>query len=167
MAQPDGVDQIAPFADESIVAAVSFAESPLQENGARRVFAAVLLDPAAPAVVAERVGLDLRRTMRVLGSLAASGLVESHDGTWSVVTARLTVTIDRADLPAGTPIPRRAAARDAFLRRAAELFEPGAPYPEVQVNRILAEVNPDFAALRRYLVEAQLLSRSNGIYVRG
>jgi hypothetical protein len=39
-------------------------------------------------------------------------------------------------------------------------------YPEAQVNERLAGLNPDFAALRRYLVEEGLLSRSNGIYRR-
>ena len=39
-------------------------------------------------------------------------------------------------------------------------------YPEKEVNMRLALIHLDVAALRRYLIEAQLMSRSNGIYRR-
>jgi hypothetical protein len=39
-------------------------------------------------------------------------------------------------------------------------------YPEKEVNMRLALIHPDVAALRRYLVDAKLMSRANGIYRR-
>jgi hypothetical protein len=52
----------------------------------------------------------------------------------------------------------------------AQRFEPGVKYPEARVNQILGEVHPDFAALRRYLVENGFLDRadsdSNWVYWR-
>ncbi len=39
-------------------------------------------------------------------------------------------------------------------------------YPESEVNMRLALVHPDVAALRRYLVDAGLMTRSNGVYRR-
>jgi hypothetical protein len=39
-------------------------------------------------------------------------------------------------------------------------------YPEKEVNMRLALVHPDVAALRRYLVDAGLMTRSQGIYRR-
>ena len=52
----------------------------------------------------------------------------------------------------------------------AQRFEPGQRYPEARVNEILGEFHPDFAALRRYLVENGFLDRadqdSNWVYWR-
>ena len=39
-------------------------------------------------------------------------------------------------------------------------------YPEKDVNMRLALVHPDVAALRRYLVDSGLMTRTNGIYRR-
>ena len=39
-------------------------------------------------------------------------------------------------------------------------------YPEARVNEILGEVHPDFAALRRYLVENSFLDRADNVYWR-
>lgn len=54
----------------------------------------------------------------------------------------------------------------AFLQEAADLFEAGRPYPEPEVNERLKQLNPDFAALRRYLVEEGLMARAGGLYRR-
>jgi len=45
-------------------------------------------------------------------------------------------------------------------------FEPGVKYPENQVNQILRRFHEDTAALRRYMVDNQLLARERGIYWR-
>lgn len=52
------------------------------------------------------------------------------------------------------------------LRRLAQSFEPGQEYSEKQVNEILKGFYPDFATLRRYLVDYSLLTREKGIYRR-
>ena len=48
----------------------------------------------------------------------------------------------------------------------AQRFEPGRHYSEAAVNRIIAAVHPDTAALRRYLVDEGILARDRGEYWR-
>ena len=48
----------------------------------------------------------------------------------------------------------------------AQRFEPGVRYPETEVNDILAAFHPDYAALRRYLVDNGFLDRADNMYWR-
>lgn len=52
----------------------------------------------------------------------------------------------------------------AVLRHIAQAFEAGKRYPEKEVNAILKRFNPDTPALRRNLVDHQLLAREQGEY---
>ena len=53
------------------------------------------------------------------------------------------------------------------LDQVAQAFEPGRRYPEQAVNEILKAVYDDHAALRRYLIDESLLSRTpDGTYWR-
>lgn len=63
-------------------------------------------------------------------------------------------------------MPRGGRKRQIVLEHVVQLFEPGVRYPEVEVNLTLRRVWPDVAALRRYLVDAGLLSRADGQYWR-
>jgi hypothetical protein len=63
-------------------------------------------------------------------------------------------------------MPARQGKRLVILRWLVERFEPGVSYPERQVNEILQQVDPDYAMLRRYLVDAGLMQRDQGIYWR-
>jgi hypothetical protein len=63
-------------------------------------------------------------------------------------------------------MPRGGRKRRIVLEHLAQRFEPGRRYSEVEVNGVLREVWADFAALRRYLVDAALLDRSAGEYWR-
>ena len=63
-------------------------------------------------------------------------------------------------------IPAQRKKRLAVLRYLAEQFKPGERYPESDVNWILGRFHPDFAALRRYLVDEELLSRRDSVYWR-
>jgi hypothetical protein len=64
-------------------------------------------------------------------------------------------------------IPARQGKRLVILRELRErCFAEDRDYPEKEVNMRLALVHPDVAALRRYLVDAELMSRSKGIYRR-
>jgi hypothetical protein len=64
-------------------------------------------------------------------------------------------------------IPARQGKRLFVLHELRErCFAEDRDYPEKEVNMRLALVHPDVAALRRYLVDAGLMSRSNGIYRR-
>ena len=64
-------------------------------------------------------------------------------------------------------IPAKRAARLLLLDQVAQAFEPGNRYSEIAVNDILKSVYDDHAALRRYLVDEELLSRTpDGTYWR-
>ena len=64
-------------------------------------------------------------------------------------------------------MPRPGVKRQIALEHIVSLFEPGARYTEVDVNLVLRQVwAADVPALRRYLVDAQLLDRADGQYWR-
>lgn len=65
-----------------------------------------------------------------------------------------------------TTIPARRGRRRVILDHLAGLFEPGRTYAEAEVNAVLREFHEDTAALRRYMVEEELLSRREGRYWR-
>lgn len=46
----------------------------------------------------------------------------------------------------------------------AELFDTGISYPEKQVNERLVQAHPDYAEMRRLLVDCGFMTRSRGIY---
>ncbi|MDF1595007.1 MAG: DUF2087 domain-containing protein [Acidimicrobiia bacterium] len=65
-----------------------------------------------------------------------------------------------------TSIPTNRSKRLVVLDRLATEFEPGLRYTERHVNLILKSFHPDFAALRRYLVDDGFLTRADGVYWR-
>lgn len=63
-------------------------------------------------------------------------------------------------------IPAQRKKRLAVLRWLVEEFQPGRRYPEAEVNRIISRRHPDFATLRRFMVDEELMQRRSGIYWR-
>jgi hypothetical protein len=63
-------------------------------------------------------------------------------------------------------MPARMAKRRLLLNEVAQAFEPGVRYPEREVNDLLTAIHPDWAALRRYLVDEGFLDRAEGMYWR-
>ncbi len=63
-------------------------------------------------------------------------------------------------------IPARLGKRRRVLDWLAQQFEPGKVYPEATVNVVLGRFHPDFAALRRYLVDEGFMERRGGFYWR-
>ena len=63
-------------------------------------------------------------------------------------------------------IPSKQSTLHVVLDHLAQSFEPGRHYPEKEVNEILERFHPDYAALRRYLVEGQFLTREDSVYWR-
>lgn len=63
-------------------------------------------------------------------------------------------------------IPAKASHRLIVLRRLVGEFSEGASYTEREVNEVLRAFHPDVAALRRYLVDENLMVRADGIYRR-
>ncbi len=65
-----------------------------------------------------------------------------------------------------THLPVQFSKRMLVLRWLVEQFDPGREYSEREVNDLLTGHGEDHATLRRYLVDAGLLERSQGIYRR-
>jgi hypothetical protein len=63
-------------------------------------------------------------------------------------------------------MPARRSRRLLLLTEMAQAFEPGVRYPERVVNEVLSAMHPDYAALRRYLVDEEMLDRGEGEYWR-
>jgi hypothetical protein len=63
-------------------------------------------------------------------------------------------------------VPAARAKRRVILEHLAACFEPGVKYPEKAVDVILRAWYSDYASLRRYLVDEELLGRENGVYWR-
>jgi len=63
-------------------------------------------------------------------------------------------------------IPTKHAKLLVVLDHMAQSFEPGRSYPEAEVNAIIERFHPDYAALRRHLVDNQFLTREDAVYWR-
>jgi hypothetical protein len=63
-------------------------------------------------------------------------------------------------------MPAKWSKRMVVLDYLSQLFEPGVRYPEAEVSALLRAFHPDYAMLRRYLVDEGFLARSEGIYWR-
>ncbi len=52
------------------------------------------------------------------------------------------------------------------LRWLADRFEFDRRYPEKELNELIKQYHPDYASLRRYMIDEKLMARENGIYWR-
>lgn len=161
----------------------------LAEPARLRVVAALALGATTPAAVAKATGLDPRDVVAALRRLESGGLVgDAADGGLRLHEERFTeaaraLAPERPAEPAADPATAavlRAFVRDGritafpgvrgkrrlLLEHVATVFEPGVRYPEREVNAMLRAWHDDHAALRRYLVDAQLLAREDGVYWR-
>jgi len=164
----------------------------LADEDRRRVFAALVLGADDAETVREQSGLDARAAGRALQRLLDSGLViRGDDGALFVLGEAFALAAraeaereprvdEHADAPADVARVLRAFVRDGRLlsipsvhaKRLVVLdwlvqrFEPGRRYSEAMVNLMLGQAHPDTAALRRYLVDEDMLSRDHGQYWR-
>ncbi len=141
----------------------------------------------------EATGQDRRAVLETLGVLAVEGLAaKDDDGCWRLLDDGLIGVADQLPRPpppadrvffgmttdegevlarytAGnrlTEIPSRRAHRLVVLERLALEFDPGARYDEPHVNGVLSLWHPDYAALRRALVDEGFMDRAGGQYWR-
>jgi hypothetical protein len=102
------------------------------------------------------------------GSGRADNMVMPDLDPASVIEAiaadqRLRVFIRRGRIQT---MPAKQSRRRLLLDKIAQGFEPGVRYPERRVSEFLGAMYADYAALRRYLVDEELLSRAGGEYWR-
>jgi hypothetical protein len=136
--------------------------------------------------------LPEREVLGVLGTLVSTPFVEADGARYRLRADRLRglaaglrpqADVDRSVLSGMTSdeqivlrrffdgtrlthIPPARAKRHIVLERLALDFEPGVVYPEATVNEILAARHPDYASLRRHLVDEGFLDRDHGRYWR-
>src|SRR6185295_9504477 len=166
----------------------------LADDDRLRTVAALVLGsgPATVSEVAAATGIDLRRTAKALTRLAGAGLVDQTGDSYVLRPERFREALDslgRSEDTADTPHSGRGPESDRILRIflrdgrlvqipavhskrlvvldwLASMFEPGQAYAEKEVNEIIGRVHPDYAALRRYLVDDEFLHRRDGFYWR-
>ena len=164
----------------------------LADSDRRAVFAALVLGATDLDSVRRRSGLETRPALRALQRLIDAGLVvEGHDGSVHLLGESFALAAraeadrePRPDEHRGEPvevarvlrafvrdgrlvsIPAVHAKRLVVLDWLSQRFEPGRRYSEEMVNLILVQVHSDTAALRRYLVDDDFLTRDDGVYWR-
>jgi hypothetical protein len=165
----------------------------LADDDRLRVVAALVLHdgPASTADLAQAAGLDVRRAAKALSRLAGAGIVDQSGDAYELRPDAFRLALESLGRPEPPPSPDSRLGGDAdrvlrvFVRDGkltqipavhskrlvvldwlAGLFEPGRAYPETEVNETLGTVHPDYAALRRYLVDEEFLHRRDGFYWR-
>jgi hypothetical protein len=146
--------------------------------------------PVVAEAVATDLGVRVDRVVRAIGALRSAGLLDADNrlvpeslteiaralpaaepaarevlaGVWSEEeTAVLSSFFEGSRLKS---IPAARSKRVVVLERIAQEFEPGVRYDERTVNRVVQVFHPDYASLRRYLVDEGLLTRADGVYWR-
>ena len=164
----------------------------LADDDRRRAVAALVLGATSLDGVQADTGLSVRSAARAVQRLVDAGLViRGDDGTLHLLgeafalaaraeAERAPRSSEHDDEPENvarvlrvfvrdgrlTSIPTVQAKRLVVLDWIAQRFEPGRRYPEATVNLMLAAVHPDTAALRRYLVDEEIMGRDHGEYWR-
>jgi hypothetical protein len=153
-------------------------------------FAAVVLGASSPSEVAERSGLPARDVVSALRRLEQGGLVSTVEGRLVASVTVFKDAIREYGVPPAAEEPldpdrEKAAVLRTFIRdgqllqvpvargkrrvvleHIAACFEPGVKYPERAVDAILRGWYGDYASLRRYLIDEDLMTREQGIYWR-
>lgn len=94
----------------------------------------------------------------------AGSLGEPVPGPWSEDEARILGRFFDGDRL--IEIPSSRSKRLLVLEKIALAFEPGRRYPERDVNFTIQLVHPDYAAIRRYMIDEGLMDRADGAYWR-
>jgi hypothetical protein len=114
----------------------------------------------------ENLSLDRSVLRAVAGSLPREEPVSSEvlEGPWTREERQI---LGRYFVGSRlTEIPMSRAARTVVLERLASEFEVGLRYSEKEVNSTIQTFHPDYAALRRYMVDEGFLTRAEGSYWR-
>ncbi len=162
----------------------------LAEPERLRVFAAVVLGADAPSAVARQTDLPARSVAAALRRLEQGGLVSVVEGKLVGVLGvfKDAVRSQRPEAAKAEPfdpdrqrdqvlrafivdgrlvqMPAARGKRRVVLEHIVASFEPGVRYAERTVDQVLRDFHPDYASLRRYLVDEDLMAREAGEYWR-
>jgi hypothetical protein len=160
----------------------------LAEEERLRVFAALVLGVGDMEAVGRAAGLSAREVGKALLKLREAGLVDGMEVRGEVIKAaargeseaaeefgyadQRVENVVRTFVKGGrlAGMPAHDAKRRLVLEHVVQSFEPGVRYPEKEVDVVLRAWceggGVDFVTVRRYLVDADLLSREGGEYWR-
>lgn len=155
------------------------------------ILGASVVAPVDAERIAGQLGIRHREALEAIGKLKASGLLTT-DGKLDHIVLR-DIAANLPQMPPPDPsvaggdlwseeetqvlsrffsgdrlveIPGSHAKRRVVMERLAMEFEPGLRYQEPEVNFTLQLWHPDYAALRRYLVDEGFMDRADGAYWR-
>ena len=166
----------------------------LAEPARLKVYAAIVLGARTPGEIVERTELDVRDVAVALRKLSEGGLVELRrdaavpvEGVFGALarsTVRSVPVEDHGYADARAEgvlrvfvrggrllgLPASRGRRKVVLEHLVQSFEPGVDYPESEVNAVLTEWTAggrvDHVTVRRYLIDEDLLKRTDGVYRR-
>ncbi|MFI7614447.1 DUF2087 domain-containing protein [Nonomuraea terrae] len=157
----------------------------MNDEGIRRVLGLLYQDETLRTFAALVLGEAGDLPPKALRKLEAGGLAARDDGgTWRATPERFRELLRAHAEPAEELSPEERVLRTflvdgrlttttmrrdkrlVVLRYISRVFEPGVRYPEKDVNVALRAFHDDYAALRRYLVDEDLLSREGNVYWR-
>jgi hypothetical protein len=153
----------------------------LAEPDRLKALAAVALGANSLPDVADYAGLDPKTAAKAVSRLVAGGLLEGGGGNGYRVRQETLREAARPPADESEPaeesgnevlrrfvhkgrllaMPAAHSKRLVVLDHLAGLFEPGRRYPEPEVNELLGRYHPDYAMLRRYLVDDGFLDRAD------
>jgi len=144
-----------------------------------RILAAVSLGANTVDKIVAMTGYDSPAILKAILKLETASLVEKKErfgyifNIQALREANRSLPQNAVKKPAATSLERfmkqgklvtyPKAPKDQLLvlEHIIELFEYGRPYPEKEVNEKIKTVNPDYAAMRRYLFDGGFLSREH------
>jgi hypothetical protein len=157
----------------------------VQDEEIRRTIGLLAQEDTLRAFAALVLGAENDSSAEVLERLERGGLaVRQADGSWQARPERFREVLKATAVP--TPklspeekvlqtflaggrlreMPMKREKRRIVLEYIVRVFEPGVRYAEKDVNVALRAFHDDYAALRRYLIDEDLLSREDNVYWR-
>lgn len=148
------------------------------------------LGPVDADRLAGTLGVDRREVLEAVGRLRGAGLLDDGlqldrgalravaealpridppgevvtEGEWTAEEAGILARFFSGSRL--TRIPSQRSKRLVVLERLVQEFEPGLRYSERQVDLALQVFHPDYASLRRHLVDEAMMTRADGTYWR-
>ncbi len=156
----------------------------MAQEDARTALAALVLGARTEEDVPRVAGLAARRARSALARIVDAGVAAREGERYALVPASFRDALDAASRRARADervvegvrqffrggrlvsIPAARSKRLLVLKFLAERFAPGQLYAEKEVNETLRELHPDYASLRRYLIDEGFMDRRQGRYWR-
>lgn len=146
--------------------------------------------PVRISDLADRLAVDRKQVAKAVGELSAAGLLDAEGRLSTDMLRQIGQSLPKANEGLGAPVdgpwtedeartlgrffdgsrlvqlPQSTRKRRLVLEKIAQEFEPGRRYPERDVNFMIQLVYPDYASVRRYMIEEGFMDRADGAYWR-